>query len=335
MIGFVVYVLAENKATQTSGDTTSQNQFIPDNTYDENDLPGNSDDSFEDVDPVIPEVVPNPVPEGDQPYTGVIAPAFTAEEIKQLNTMIEGYNGGVSVYYEDLHSGNVYTFNEDEKYFVASIIKAPYCMYLYDLASQGKCDLTEIVKITTKDFKEGTGKIKDIEFERDPDTQEMIPIEMTVQELISYSLLYSDNTAMEMLRKMYNYEGYTEYALSLGINYKEDIEHITNGKLTAKDGGVYAKALNTFFKTNPYGEALKSDMMKTRNAMIRSKSPMARKYGWAEEAFHDMAIVYAEHPYVMVILTNHDSGKRDDYKIFAEISTAIEKLQASKYELAQ
>ncbi|MEG0691541.1 MAG: serine hydrolase [Oscillospiraceae bacterium] len=231
----------------------------------------------------------------------------------------------VSIYFEDIESGYVYTSNEDYKYFIASLIKAPYSMYLYTLAEQGNCDLNELFTIQFKDIQEGTGKIKEKK-------QEEFPLTMSVRELMSYSIRYSDNTAMEALRKRYNHVGYLEYAKSLGIHYPKDVAYMVNGKITAKDAGVFLKAIYNYIEMGKYGHALKEDMSKTTNPMIRSNYPIVRKYGWAELSFHDMAIVYAPHPYLLTILSDKGLGNSADYKLFADISRLIESFQAKRYE---
>jgi hypothetical protein len=49
----------------------------------------------------------------------------------------------------------------------------------------------------------------------------------------------------------------------------------------------------------------------THNVLIPysvSPLPCAHKYGWDEASYHDMAIVYDEHPYILVIMTDLDQG---------------------------
>lgn len=258
---------------------------------------------------------------------------FTPEQEDTLTKYLETLGEDFSVYFEDLNHGYSYTFNGEQKYFIASVVKAPYCMYLYDLASQGKCSLDDIFIFKKENIQEGTGKLKDMKFEIDPITEEEIPIELTMQELLTNAILYSDNTAIELLRKKYNHVGYTEYVLGLGIQNKDDIKQIVNSQITAPETGVYAKAIYHFFRNNIYGENLKKDMMNTRNKMILSEYPMARKYGWAEEALHDMAIIDAPHPYTLSILSNKGLGKKEDFKIFYEISKTIEKMYKTSHSL--
>ncbi len=276
---------------------------------------------------------------------------FTPEEISQINALIKAAENSqlssasssntsssdtssgnrvaipssVSIYFEDIESGYVYTNNDDYKYFIASLIKAPYAMYLYTLAEQGKCDLEEIYTIEYKNIQVGTGKIKDMK-------EEKFPLSMSVRELISYAIRYSDNTAMEALRKRYNHIGYQSYANSLGLNYPEDVSYIVNGKITAKDAGIYNKAIYNYIQTGKYGNELKEDMSHTTNPIIRSKYPVVRKYGWAELSFHDMAVVYAPHPYLLTILSDKGLGNSKDHKLFADISKLIETFLENRYE---
>ncbi|MEG2213055.1 MAG: hypothetical protein RRY35_04070, partial [Clostridiales bacterium] len=58
----------------------------------------------------------------------------------------------------------------------------------------------------------------------------------------------SDNTAMEALRKKYTDKQYLPYAKSLGLNYPQDVLQIVNGKISAKDCGIYIKAIYNYIE---------------------------------------------------------------------------------------
>jgi hypothetical protein len=55
--------------------------------------------------------------------------------------------------------------------------------------------------------------------------------------------------------------------------------------------------------------------------MIQTDYPLARKYGWANNAFHDAGIIYAPSPYILVILSNMERGAHD---LFGEISWFVQ-----------
>ena len=102
--------------------------------------------------------------------------AFTKEQIRELDTLIKSGGTGISVFYKDLSSGYTYTYNSEQKYFIASLIKAPYCMYIYDLASQGKCDLNKSYTYAARHKAGGTGKIQDMSVGTSFTLEELIAI---------------------------------------------------------------------------------------------------------------------------------------------------------------
>ena len=243
--------------------------------------------------------------------------SFTKEEMNQIEQVIKDCGNGVSVFYQDIISGYSYTYNAEQKYFIASVIKAPYCMYIYKLSSEGKCDLDKKYTYASRHQSGGTGKIQFMK----------VGTSFSMRELLEYAIKYSDNVAMNMIKEAYPVDGYKKYAKTLGLTHFEDIKNATNGLLTAKDAGIYIQAIYQFINENPNGKELKTLMSSTSNPMITSKYPVIRKYGWAEQSFHDIAIVDAPRPYLLCILTNHDG----DFTSFKKISNIIEKISQESY----
>ena len=243
--------------------------------------------------------------------------SFTKKEMNQIEHVIKGCGNGVSVFYQDIISGYSYTYNAEQKYFIASVIKAPYCMYIYKLSSEGKCDLDKRYTYASRHQSGGTGKIRFMK----------VGTSFSMRELLEYAIKYSDNVAMNMIKEAYPVDGYKKYAKALGLTHFEDIKNATNGLITAKDAGIYIQAIYQFINENPNGKELKTLMSSTSNPMITSKYPVIRKYGWAEQSFHDIAIVDAPRPYLLCILTNHDG----DFTSFKKISNIIEKISQESY----
>lgn len=320
-VAFMVVALSSEETTPVdnnlSGNTSAEDKSSEPIQSGEKDsfnpYPDESEDEPTESVPEEPEIIPK-------------AEGMSEEDIAVLTEIITRYGGNVSVYYKDIESEDTFLYNEEYKYFIASVVKAPYVMYILDLASQGKADLDKEYTIEFVDIEEGTGKIQEFE-------EEEFPLTMTARDLLSYAIRYSDNTAVEALRKEdFTHIGYTEYAKELGLTHIEDVKYIVNGDITAADAGVYINAIYDFIQNNEYGEFLKEEMLNTRHPMIYSKYPIIRKYGWADLSFHDFAIIDAPHPYMLVILTDKDEGKEEDYTFFAEFSRTVEKLHDQKYE---
>lgn len=243
--------------------------------------------------------------------------SWSATDEQRITTLLQGYGGQVSLYYEDLESGYTYLYNTEHTFFAASLMKAPFCMYILKLASEGKCDLTQKVTYTANFQSTGTGIIKNDPF----------GTQYTIQQLIEYAIRYSDNAALRMLRSLFSVNDFKQFAASIGIENTDSIGLITNSKITAKDAAIYLHAIYDFFETDQtYGKMLYDYMTHTRNPMFYSSYPLARKYGWADASFHDMAIVDAPHPYILILLTDHEDGTAGDFAMFRNVANTIEKI---------
>ncbi len=250
--------------------------------------------------------------------------AWTKAQEDLIASMMQEYGGTVSLWYEDLTSGYVYQYNADTVFSAASVIKAPYCMYIFQLASEGKCDLGEMVTYTENIKSDGTGIIKNAEY----------GTAFAVQQLLECAIRYSDNAALRMLRSLYPAEGFREYAASIGIKNADIIANITSAKITAEDAATYMRAIYNFIETNEvYGQLLRQYMTTTRNPMFTSSSyDIIRKYGWAPEAFHDTAIIDAPRPYILVFLTDHAEGTQEDFAMFRTLSRTVESFSGQPAE---
>mgnify|MGYP004670558029 CR=1 FL=1 len=249
----------------------------------------------------------------------------------------------IAIYYEDLVTGYSFTYNENEVMYSASLIKAPYLYAVireiddfetnkHDFAADGtplydeegvplfegehpnydengkirysederKYDLDEVWTYDPETmFEEGSGKIQ----------YESKGFTLTIRELIEYTLLYSDNIAFRQLRERFGMDSFYALVGRLGI------QGTKSGfmQLSAADCAAFLRDLYAYMETEASWAIFLGDTM-TRSmhtVMIQaavSPTPCAHKYGWDTEAYHDMAIVFDTHPYVMVVMTDLDGG---------------------------
>lgn len=276
---------------------------------------------------------------------------FTPEEMQSISTMLDEWaeketvitidkddegeplkepivntEGGhkVALWYMDLNSGLQYGYNAGEMFSYASVMKAPYAAWLYTLASQGQLDLAQVITIAPENigkYAENSGVIKKME----------LPKDFTVEELIGHMLESSDTVALRTLLNHYPATGFVTWAGEKGVQQPEALRSVMSGTISAQDAGVLALAVYDVMENNPYGPDLKNHMMRSGNRMIRSEHPVAHKYGWDENAYHDFAIVYAPHPYILVILTDKWAGSYKEQSKFGEISSLIESIVMQKW----
>ncbi len=134
----------------------------------------------------------------------VIEKANLADLKQRLNSYIDlnkksGSITEASVYFRDLHEGPTLGINDEEVYFSASLLKLPIALVFFKLKEDEAPDiLSRII-----DFK--------ITEEYKPESQAYKPAKTvgagkkyTTQDLIFYSLVYSDNLANEVLKSTLN-----------------------------------------------------------------------------------------------------------------------------------
>jgi len=181
-------------------------------------------------------------------------------------------------------------------------------------------------------YKEGSGVIK----------KEESGFQLTYRELIEHVILHSDNIALNVIREMFGTTAYTTEAKKIGVKGSS----YGFMQLSAKDCSVWLKEMNLFMTENSvfmnetmtYGQWLKEMMLNAGFKILIQggvSAEVAHKYGWDTNAFHDMGIVYDEHPYVLVIMTDLDEGSSAEnnvvVKYFVSLVRAINQLHRSFY----
>ena len=212
-------------------------------------------------------------------------------------------NENVAIYYENLATGFSMSLDGDRVWFGASAIKAPFAIYIYTKASKGETDLDETIELTRADFVGGSGEL-----------QRNTPYgkKFSQHELLKLLLVNSDNIALKMLIRHHGVDGFKEFAESIGAN-PDHIHSIRYSHLTANNSGLFMREIyNLYASGDPYGEMLINNMKRNIDKFISGGTAghdTATKSGWSDavsasgDAYHDMAIVFAPSPYILVIMS--------------------------------
>ena len=275
----------------------------------------------------------------------------------------------VSFAYLDLTSGYNLSYNADDVIFAASLIKAPYIysalleveafeynkknfavdgtpLYAEDgtalfegthpnydengkiiyLPGEEKYDLTRTWTYTKGQFVEGSGMIQ---FKDDG-------FSLSYLELIEYALKYSDNIAFDVLTKTFGRDCYNTLAEKLGTEgYKKGFM-----QLSASDCAKFMKEIYAYMESgSTYGALMKNAMTSTQYSVMITPAVepyvCAHKYGWDIDAYHDMAVVYHEKPFVLVIMTDLDEGAAKDYLYIQRIAKNLLSLHNHFYGITE
>ena len=125
-----------------------------------------------------------------------------------------------------------------------------------------------------------------------------------------------------------------EYGNSLGAKYTLVGGDIF-GEINVNDAMIYLKELNSFIENNEeLGEGLKKYFLDSEQNYLdfpEQNIEAGQKYGEYELYYHENGIVYAEHPYLVSILTTE--GKKES--IIRDINKHVYDLQNELYKIRE
>lgn len=282
--------------------------------------------SEEQTEPYIPaettELAPPPPPEI---RPGEVSELPGGEELfaplDELLSRPPVYGANVAFYYEDIESGVSYSFNGDTVMHSASLIKLPYALYLLYEAEEREMGFDEIYTLTGEEDMTGSGDIRNLP----------VGSTFTYLELIEYSFRVSDNVAFNELRNRYGTYAHFDYVRSIGAD-----SFTQNGgwSLCAKDGAKVLRSAWEYIEGDHlYSDRIKDAMVYSAHTVMLSPGlsgkPIARKYGWDENAYHDMGIVYDTHPYILVFLSDMTSGGHTVDSYITSVARTCDQIHAA------
>ena len=110
------------------------------------------------------------------------------------------------------------------------------------------------------------------------------------------------------------------------------------GVTNAHDATIYMNELYNFYANNDeYGNEIMNNFLNSYPKFIKGKkdNKIASKSGWSGSSQHDIAIVFANNPYILVALSNR--GDKEYQSYFDTVSNLTSKLHEEywKYKMNQ
>ncbi len=226
----------------------------------------------------------------------------------------EGQPAGL--YFEDLASGQRLLLGGEDRYYLASVLKAPYCMWICTLADAGKADLSQTIRYDASMRHGGAGIVKDF----------ADGTEISVAGLLEYAIRFSDNTAIDLLLTRFPFADFKEFIVrEAGISCPEGMETFSRTTLPLKDiAAMTRRVADYLYSGAPHAGDLREDLLSTDyRCILAENNEIAQKYGYWEGWFHTTALVYGKRPYLLCICTAPGSGVTDT-SVFYQIYYAVE-----------
>ena len=253
---------------------------------------------------------------------------------KLTNFIADKKNAGeastISVYFRDLEDGPVMGIDEDELFISASLLKLPIVLTFFRLAEDGAPHILD--QNILYELGKNAGP---------PPAQYFIPIKSavpgstySVNELIYYSLVYSDNSAIEILKTYLKNIGNGQDLIlgtfkDLGLTEPSSLS--TSDISTRGYASIFRQLFNASYLSNESSEKVLSVLSESQfksglTVGVPEGVRVAHKFGeremGEEKQLHDCGIVYYPgNPYLICVMTR---GK--NYDTLAHVVGDISKM---------
>ena len=242
-------------------------------------------------------------------YTVIGDNIFSDSEVETLVNLIESQDFESSVWIQDLDTDDVFVYNPTERYYQAQIIKSPYSIWICRNADKGLIDLQNPIE----NHYDLCSDSKWIANYKDDET-----IDPWV--CIDAMIYASDNKSTAILQRTWpvtyrnsddDFNKFLHNILDWEENSCGEVDRdTTNGWLTVTDAAKTLTYMYNYFESNSLnGQRLKDSYTQAVHNYLwfPEDVEVAKKYGSWTDAFHDIAIVYADHPYLIACMT--DAGE--------------------------
>lgn len=268
---------------------------------------------------------------GDTPHDASRDDSQKSQAVQQaIESVIAPYEGSVSVVVSGVNGSNLECAVDAEvPRTSASMIKLAILATLFDAADSGTLSLDETVTTTSADMVGGTGSIQSMG----------AGSAFTLEELAGYMISDSDNTATNLLIDRLGMDAVNTEADKIGLDQTVLERKMMDEDAMAAGQENYTSAedVATVLRLVAEGRLVNQQYSDMAKGYLLAQSDadglpdgvpegvdVAHKTGTLTNVEHDGGIVYADEPYVIVVMTE---GVPND-----EATTLIGDVSAAVYE---
>lgn len=250
-------------------------------------------------------------------YQKCMNDAYKSDYVDEMfDSLKNEYSGTyVAFSFKDLNNDYELHFNNNKIFYSASASKIFDVIYVFE----NNIDLnTTLVYTPDIDMKGSIGMKKHRYYDN-----------VSILELISHLLMYSDNTAHYMLIRYIGVNNLKEYFKEYNLNIGEGDPFVRN-----YTSDLALKSVERLFKLlddDKYSSIKEYMNNFNMNSLSFDDVVIYHKYGWIDSTYHDIGFYDGDNPYFVSILTTSGTS---DYRFFVnEISKKIYNIYNKNLEL--
>ena len=222
---------------------------------------------------------------------------------------LQSLPGRVGFYYKNLVTGSELSFNGEELFEAASVIKLPVYAVIMKLWAEGKLDLSEKLVCRDEDKLPPCGALYFFTG----------PVEADIRTLCGLMISLSDNAATNLLLKRFGLDFLNEQFKEIGLE-KTHLERLLFDSEAASRGlenricpCEIGKLLESLYRHSFVSEEVSREMeellLKQQinhkiPGYLPDSIPVAHKTGEDDGITNDVAIVYAQEPFILCFASN-------------------------------
>lgn len=231
---------------------------------------------------------------------------------QQILSRLKALPGKIGFYYKNLVTGDTISYNEEESFMAASVIKLYIMAEALRQCKAGILSREDLVRIDKSRCVPSCGAL----------TYMHDGLEVTIEDLYTLMIILSDNSATNFLIDILGEESINDCIRQLGgektsLNRKMfDVEKSARGIQNYVCPVELASFLEKLYNGELYDAECSEHMLSVmKNQRLNGKIPfyihtipnrgaIAHKTGEDSQITHDVGIVYAKQPFIVVFLGN-------------------------------
>ncbi len=264
---------------------------------------------------------------------------------QEIEKLIAASGAEVAVAYTPLQDGGAgIVIDADKTFHAASTMKVPVMIELFRQAEAGQLSLGDPITVTNvfKSIVDGSPYELSATEDSDGEVYKAIGKTMTLRQLVTASIIVSSNLATNILIEKLGPENVRKTVSALGADGMLVLRGVEDQKAFDKglNNATTARALMVLMEKIARGEAVSRPASRAMADILRMQQfndaipaglppdvPVGHKTGSITRISHDAAIVYAEKPYVLVLLTRGIEDGKTSAALMAGISRVIFSIQ--------